>query len=76
MGGEKMISVSEKIQEKVDEEKANIYFHGKDIRSKKFQKRINQKSNTTLAYAIIINSIIIIGLIAIIWIISTIIGTG
>ncbi|MFX0057706.1 MAG: hypothetical protein ACFE85_06975 [Candidatus Hodarchaeota archaeon] len=70
IGGEKKISVSNKV-----EERETIFFHGKDVRSKKFQKRMNRKSNTTLAYAILINSIIIIGLIMVIWIVITTIGS-
>lgn len=74
IGGEKKISVSEMVQKRVDKEKDKLYFHGKCVRSKKFQKRINRKSSTTLAYAIIINTIIIIGIIMVIWIILTITG--
>jgi hypothetical protein len=66
------MSVSERVEKKKDV----IYFHGKDVRSKKFQKRINRKSNTSLAYALLINSIIIVVLIMIIWLVFTIIRTG
>ncbi len=44
-----------------------MYFHGKDIRTKKFQKHINHKSN--LHKVILVNSVIIVSLILIIWMI-------
>jgi len=49
-----------------------LYFHGKDVRTKKFQKKINKKP--TLTYAILINSVIIIGCILIIWILANLVG--
>ena len=48
-----------------------VYFHGKDVRTKKFQKKINRKP--TLTKTILINSIIIISLIIVLWIIMSII---
>jgi hypothetical protein len=54
--------------DKVLKEKHRIvYFHGKDIRTKKFQKHINRKSN--LNKVILFNSVIIVSLILIAWII-------
>ncbi len=44
-----------------------VYFHGKDIRTKKFQKHINRKSK--LNKVILVNSVIIISLILITWMI-------
>ena len=44
-----------------------VYFHGKDIRTKKFQKHINRKSK--LNKVILVNSIIIVSLILITWMI-------
>ena len=44
-----------------------VYFHGKDIRTKKFQRHINRKSN--LNKVILVNSVIIISLILIAWLI-------
>ena len=64
------MSVSES---EMDESRYNwFYFHGKDVRSKKFQKKINKKP--TLTYAILINSVIIIGCILIIWILANLVG--
>lgn len=64
------MSVSER---EMEEKKYNwLYFHGKDVRTKKFQKKINKKS--TLAYVILINSVIIIGIILIIWILASLVG--
>jgi len=74
--GEKKIYVSEKVQEKIGDKRNTVYFHGKDVYSKKFKKKISRKSSISLTYALIINSLIIIGLIIVIWIIITIIGTG
>ena len=45
-----------------------ILFHGKDIHSKKFQKRINQKSKSSLFRVVIINAAVIIGLIMIVFV--------
>jgi len=54
--------------DKVLKEKHRIvYFHGKDLRTKKFQKHINRKSN--LNKVILVNSVIIVSLILIIWMI-------
>ena len=64
------MSVSER---EMEESKYNwLYFHGKDVRTKKFQKKINKKP--TLVYAILMNATIIIGCILIIWIIATLMG--
>ncbi len=65
------MSMSESITEKEDE---IILFHGKDVRSKKFQKKINRKSNSSLFRVVIINSAIIVGLIMIIFILVNTIG--
>ena len=51
-----------------------ILFHGQDIHSKKFQKRINQKSKKSLFRVILINSIIIISLILLVILVFNIIG--
>jgi hypothetical protein len=64
--GEKKISISKN----VEKQREIMYFHGKDIHSKKFQKRINRKSNISLTYAILINSIIILGIIMVIWMLA------
>ena len=58
------MSVSESVAE---DDKRVIYFHGKDIRDKKFQKNINKKASLTRA--ILINAALIIGIISIIFII-------
>jgi len=64
------MSVSER---EVEEIKYNwLYFHGEDVRTKKFQKKIHKKP--TLTYAILINAIIIIGSIFIIWILASLMG--
>ena len=64
------MSVSEK---EMEENRYNwLYFHGKDVRTKKFQKKINKKP--TLAYAILINTAIILGCISIIWILANLMG--
>ena len=49
-----------------------FYFHGKDIRTKKFQKKINKKP--TLTYAILVNTAIILGSILIFWIVVNLVG--
>ncbi|MFX0140996.1 MAG: hypothetical protein ACFFDN_45575 [Candidatus Hodarchaeota archaeon] len=46
-----------------------VYFHGKDVRTKKFQKHINRKSK--LNRVILVNSVIIVSLILITWMIIT-----
>jgi len=64
------MSVSER---EMEENRYNwLYFHGKDVRTKKFQKKINKKS--TLTYAVLINTAIILGCILIIWILATLMG--
>jgi len=65
IGGGKKMSVSENVSEK---DERVVYFHGKDVRDKKFQKRINKKAS--LAYAILTNAALIIGFIMIIFIIT------
>jgi len=49
-----------------------ITFHGEDVRTKRFQKKINRKP--TLAYTILINSIIIIAFIFIVWLLVNFFG--
>jgi len=49
-----------------------LYFHGEDVRSKKFQKKINKKP--TLTSAILINATIIIASILLIWIVANLMG--
>ncbi|MHA1670957.1 MAG: hypothetical protein ACTSV5_10345 [Promethearchaeota archaeon] len=66
------MSLSECITEK--EKDKIIRFHGKDIHSKKFQKRINRKSKSSLFRVVIINATIIVGLIMIIFILVNTIG--
>jgi len=64
------MSVSER---EIEESKYRwLYFHGKDVRTKRFQKKINKKS--TLTYAILINIAIILGSIFIIWIVANLTG--
>ena len=64
------MSVSES---EMDESRYNwLYFHGEDVRTKKFQKKINKKP--TLTYAILINASIILGCILIIWILASLVG--
>ena len=64
------MSVSES---EMDESRYNwLYFHGEDVRTKKFQKKINKKP--TLTYAILINTSIILGCILIIWIVANLSG--
>ncbi|MGB5910764.1 MAG: hypothetical protein WBH31_06175 [Promethearchaeia archaeon] len=58
------MSMSESVSE--EKKKDIIYFHGKDIYSKKFRKRIHKKASLTRA--ILINTTIIIISILIIWI--------
>jgi len=66
----KKMSVSER---EMEESRYNwLYFHGKDVRTKKFQKKINKKP--TLTYAILINTAIILGCILTIWILATLMG--
>jgi len=64
------MSVSER---EMEESRYNrLYFHGKDVHTKKFQKKINKKP--TLTYAILINTAIISGCIFIIWIFANLAG--
>jgi len=64
------MSVSER---EMEEPKYNwLYFHGEDVRTKKFQKKINKKP--TLTYAVLINTAIILGFILIIWILTNLVG--
>jgi len=54
------------ISDKISKEKHRfVYFHGKDIRTKKFQKHINRKSRLTKV--ILTNLVIIVSLILIIF---------
>lgn len=62
------MSVSESMEK---EDKRVIYFHGKDIRDIKFQKRINKKASLTKA--ILLNAALIIG-ISLVLFIFTLIG--
>ncbi|MHA1350006.1 MAG: hypothetical protein ACTSPZ_04105 [Promethearchaeota archaeon] len=64
------MSVSER---EIKESRYNwLYFHGEDVRTKKFQKKINKKP--TLTYAILINTTIIVGSILLIWILANLAG--
>jgi len=66
----KKMSVSER---EIEESRYNwLYFHGEDVRTKKFQKKINKKP--TLTYAILINTTIIVGSILLIWILANLAG--
>jgi hypothetical protein len=58
------MSVSESVSE---DKKKIIYFHGKDVRDKKFQKMMRKKASLTKA--ILINIAIITGAIFIIFIV-------
>ena len=60
--------------ESVSEEKKNdiMYFHGKKIYSKKFQKLIHKKASLTRA--ILINTAIIVIAILIVWVCVMLIG--
>jgi len=49
-----------------------LYFHGEDVRTEKFKKKINKRP--TLTYAILINTAIILGCILIIWILANLMG--
>jgi hypothetical protein len=49
-----------------------LYFHGKDVRTKKFQKKINKKP--TLTYAILVNTAIILGSTLIFWMVVNLVG--
>ena len=61
------MSVSESMKE---EDKQVIYFHGKDIRDQKFQKRINKKASLTKA--ILLNAALIIGITLVLFIFTLI----
>jgi hypothetical protein len=66
----KKMSVSER---EMEEPRYNwLYFHGEDVRTKKFQKKINKKP--TLTYVVLINTAIILGCISIIWILANLVG--
>ena len=49
-----------------------VYFHGKNIHSKKFQKRINRKSN--LSRVILVNILIISVAILTVWFLMLMVG--
>ena len=51
-----------------------ILFHGQDVRSKKFQKNINRKSKSSLFRVIIINSVVIVSLLMIIFLLVNTVG--
>jgi len=60
-------------ESEIEERRYNwLYFHGVDVRTKKFQKKINKKP--TLTYAILINIAIILSCILIIWIVANLMG--
>ena len=64
------MSVSES---EMDKSRYNwLYFHGEDVRAKKFQKKINKKP--TLTYAILINISIILGCILLFWVLASLVG--
>lgn len=64
------MSMSENISE--EEKKKMMYFHGKDIYSKKFQKLIHKKASLTRA--ILINTTIIAVSILFVWILVILFG--
>ena len=49
-----------------------VIFHGEDVRTKRFQKKINRKP--TLTYVILANSIIILGSFFIVWLLANFYG--
>ena len=49
-----------------------VTFHGEDVRTKRFQKKINRKP--TLVYAILTNIIIIFAFILIVWLLVNFVG--
>lgn len=49
-----------------------VIFHGEDVRSKRFQKKINRKP--TLIKVILANSIIMLGSIFIVWLLANFFG--
>lgn len=51
-----------------------VFFHGEDIRSKKFQKRIHRTSNSSLFRVVIINAALIVSVIIIIALLVNTIG--
>jgi len=51
-----------------------ILFHGQDVRSKKFQKNINRKSKSSLFRVIIFNSVVIVSLLMIIFLLVNTVG--
>ena len=64
------MSVSER---ELEESRYNwLYFHGEDVRTKKFQKKINKKH--TLTYAILINTAIILDCILITWVLANLVS--
>jgi len=65
----KQISGNDKISK---ENYRFVIFHGKDIRTKKFQKKINRKAK--LNRIILVNSVIIIAIIMVLGIVMRIIG--
>lgn len=50
----------------LEKDKEYILFHGKNIRSKKFQNKINKKASLT--HAILLNTAIIVISIMVVWI--------
>jgi len=49
-----------------------VIFHGEDVRTKRFQKKINRKP--TLKYVILANCIIILGSIFTVWLLANFYG--
>ena len=64
------MSTSESVSE--EKEENIIYFHGKDIYSKKFQKLIHKKASLTRT--ILINTAIIVISILIVWVCIMLVG--
>jgi hypothetical protein len=49
-----------------------VIFHGEDVRTKRFQKKINRKP--TLIRVILTNSVIILGSIFTVWLLANLFG--
>lgn len=59
-------------ESKTEKKYRYVIFHGEDVRTKRFQKKINRKP--TLTYAILTNIIIILGSIFIVWLLANFFG--
>jgi len=59
-------------ESKTEKKYRYVIFHGEDVRTKRFQKKINRKP--TLIRVILTNSVIILGSIFTVWLLANLFG--